>query len=585
MAMTHIAGGKPRGLDNTSASVLAETTGATEDDVPTQALVHYLSTPARDMTPHSKKAPIDITFQSLRAVLEDFEKTVTGWPWSATISLSRGDRLVEIAVLAAGSAVLGRSRNDKELICLSRMAYQNILQQLRRRLDRGWGGTPLGPLMNTVEIALAGVEVMESSVRLRLTDGEGPPSGDSKWLSHYRTCLLTFQLAGPAAYQTSVGLHILRAMKSKILFISMFDRKKLFLDDHKWRTVPYKIYPRNTEDELWHLVERVPGLLERADIIMHDHEHTADVDYLLNDIQALRYTLQEWLSNLQTSNPDLLTVALPSSTALLKGSPHLVTVVPRCYIFRDARIGDMMTIYWFYEIRLISIMLKLADHLRSCHAFARLLLDQHQAHRHAPATAVALAMTAADLDQPAENICASMEYMYHLRGSTANDTFHYPATLPLRAAMYHYAKQSLVQPDSASRHGSLEPLYSNSTSPTISSPSRSSISSTASPSTASSSTGRTTPFTSMTATNSSYLTLTNTSASIRLAWCKAVLANMLKGNDFRVVLSETYIDALYGTVADMEAKLAVKARRRTGSWRGCGYRGAWGEAVEEVSVG
>jgi len=41
---------------------------------------------------------------------------------------------------------------------------------------------------------------------------------------------------------------------------------------------------------------------------------------------------------------------------------------------------------------------------------------------------------------------------------------------------------------------------------------------------------------------------------------------MLKGNDFRVVLSETYIDALYGTVADMEAKLAVKARRRAGSW-------------------
>ena len=568
MATTHIVGGKPRSLDNTSASVLAETTGATEDDVPTQALVRYLSTPARDMTPHSKKAPIDITFQSLRAVLEDFEKTITGWPWSATISLSRGDRLVEIAVLAAGSAVLGRSRNDKELICLSRMAYQNILQQLRRRLDRGWGGTPLGPLMNTVEIALAGVEVMESSVRLRLTDGEGPPSGDSKWLSHYRTCLLTFQLAGPAAYQTSVGLHILRAMKSKILFISMFDRKKLFLDDHKWRTVPYKIYPRNTEDELWHLVERVPGLLERADIVMHDHGHSVDIEYLLHDTLALRYTLQEWLSNLQTSNPDLLTVALPSSTALLKGSPHLVTVVPRCYIFRDARIGDMMTIYWFYEIRLISIMLKLAAHLQYRPTNSRLLLDYDQAHRHTPATAVALAMTAADLDQPAENICASMEYMYHLRGSTANDTFHYPATLPLRAAMYHYAKQSLEQPESVSRHSSLESLYSGSTSPTISASTRSSISSTTSPTSAhtSTSTSTSSPTSNTITTSPSTLTTTNTSAPIRLAWCKAVLANMLKGNDFRVVLSETYIDALYGTVADMEAKLAVKAGRRAGSW-------------------
>jgi len=564
--MTRNVEGKPLRLNNTPASVLAETTNTTADDMPTQALVHYLSTPARDMTPHSKKAPIDITFQSLRAVLEDFEKTITGWPWSATISLSRGDRLVEIAVLAAGSAVLGRSRNDKELIHLSRMAYQNILQQLRRRLDRGWGGTPLGPLMNTVEIALAGVEVMESSVRLRLTDGEGPPSDESKWLSHYRTCLLTFQLAGPAAYQTSVGLHILRAMKSKILFISMFDRKKLFLDDHKWRTVPYKFYPRNTEDELWHLVERVPGLLERADSVMLEHEHTTDIDCLLQDILALRYTLQDWLSNLQTSTPDLLTVALPSSTALLKGSPRLVTVVPRCYIFRDARIGDMMTIYWFYEIRLISIMLKLADHLRSCHAFARLLLDQHQAHRHAPATAVALAMTAADLDQPAENICASMEYMYHLRGSTANDTFHYPATLPLRAAMYHYAKQSLVQPDCVSRHGSLQSEYSStSSSPTISSSARSSISSTTSPTSASLFARSTTPIASVLTTSLSTPTLANTSASLRLAWCKAVLTNMLRGDDFRVVLSETYIDALYGTVADMEAKLAAKEMRRAGS--------------------
>jgi hypothetical protein len=579
MAMTSNVKGKPLRLNNTSASVLAETVPATEDDMPTQALVHYLSTPGRDINSHSKKAPIDITFQSLRAVLEDFEKTVTGWPWSATISLSRGDRLVEIAVLAAGSAVLGSSRNDKQLICLSRMAYQNILQQLRRRLDRGgWGGTPLGPLMNTVEIALAGVEIMESTVQYRLiadgqaSEAEYTADGSPKWLSHYRTCLLTFQLAGPAAYQTSVGLHILRAMKPKILFISMFDRKKLFLDDHKWRTVPYQIYSKNVEDELWHLVERVPGLLERADSVMLEYERTADMDCLFNDILALKYTLQDWLSSLQASYPDLLTVALPSSTALLKGSPHLVTVFPRCYIFRDARLGDLMTIYWFYEIRLISILLKLATHLQSYPTHSHFAHDQDQAHQESAAANVALAMTAADLDQPAENICGSMEYMYHLRGSTANDTFHYPATLPLRAAMYHYAKQSLVRPESVSRHDSLQSEYSSSTtntSPITSTPTstRSSISSTTSSTSACSVTQSTFPLTSThtTTTTASELTQTNTSAPLRLAWCKAVLANILQGDDFRVVLSETYIDALYGTVADMEAKLAAKARGRAGS--------------------
>jgi len=565
--MTRNVEGKPLRLNSTSARVLAETTSVTDDDMPTQALVHYLSTPARDITPHSKKAPIDISFQSLRAVLEDFEKTVTGWPWSATISLSRGDRLVEIAVLAAGSAVLGSSRNDKQLICLSRMAYQNILQQLRRRLDRGgWGGTPLGPLMNTVEIALAGVEVMESTVQYRtIADGhaseaECTADGNPKWLSHYRTCLLTFQLAGPAAYQTSVGLHILRAMKPKILFISMFDRKKLFLDDHKWRIVPYQIYSQNVEDELWHLVERVPGLLERADSVMLEYEHTADMDYLLNDVLALKYTLQDWLSSLQASYPDLLTVALPSSTALLKGSSHLVTVFPRCYIFRDARLGDLMTIYWFYEMRLISILLKLATQLQSYHTYTQFPRHQDQVRptsaQASTAAAVALALTAADLDQPAENICASMEYMYHLRGSTANDTFHYPATLPLRAAMYHYAKQSVGQPEVIERHDSLQSLNSSIAGLTTSSSTRSSISSTTSPISASASTS--------TFVTSSTIS-TSTSASLRLAWCKAVLANILCGDDFRVVLSETYIDALYGTVPDMERKLAAKTMRRAGN--------------------
>jgi len=535
--------------------------------MPTQALVHYLSTPARDITPHSKKAPIDISFQSLRAVLEDFEKTVTGWPWSATISLSRGDRLVEIAVLAAGSAVLGSWRNDKQLICLSRMAYQNILQQSRRRLDRGgWGGTPQGPLMNTVEIALAGVEIMESTVQYRTiadwhaSEAECTADESPKWLSHYRTCLLTFQLAGPAAYQTSVGLHILRAMKPKILFISMFDRKKLFLDDHKWRTIPYQIYSKNVEDELWHLVERVPGLLERTDSVMLQYEHTADMDCLLNDVLALRYTLQDWLSSLQASYPDLLTVALPSSTVLLKGSTHLVTVFPRCYIFRDARLGDLMTIYWFYEMRLISILLKLATQVKFYRRDIRSPHRQGQAHptsvQESTSAAVALSMTTADLDQPAENICASMEYIYHLRGSTANDTFHYPATLPLRAAMYHYAKQSAEQPEVIGRHDSLHSLNNSIVDLTTSPSTRPLNSSTTSPTSAS------TPASTLT---TSLSTSTSTSASLRLAWCKAVLANILRGDDFRVVLSETYIDALYGTVSDMEAKLAAKATRRAGS--------------------
>jgi hypothetical protein len=381
----------------------------------------------REIDRHSISAPIDLSFGTIDAVVDGLSKVATGWPWKMSLSpaIQRGDRLVEMAVMAAGCQTMGRMRHDANMISVSFRAYQNILQQLQQRLSGVAGSLLPGPVLNTIELACAGVEVLENcSTTVSQTS-------NTTWLVHYRSCISTFQRAGPRAYKTNFGLQVLRAMKSKIMFIAMYDRKRIFLDAEQWRVVTHG---GDVKDELWHLLERVPGCLQRADqLVLHGYATPSgetEAESLWDDLMQLRTDLRQWKTSIFMMHSISELPLVASTTVLLCGARSLFGVVPYRYVFPNAVFGDLMTIYWYFEMRIIKICLTVQDIMIGTGFLSR---DSNLKY-----------FTEFDMEGPARDICRAMEYMY-TRDSFENEMFYYPATLPLRTAMYHYACQANKQ--------------------------------------------------------------------------------------------------------------------------------------------
>lgn len=546
-----------------------------------QALARRFTTPERELTYHTSSAPIDINLNSFRAVLEDLESAVTGWPWIASVKASarRADSLVEKAVFAAGTQVLGRLRNEPELVRLSREAYQGVLEGLRLSLVNGKCLT-FGPVMITVESALIGLELIEVLVESQMAAARGiapclPREGavssslrpaEPYWLSHFRMGAACFRIAGPEAFRSKFGLGVLRAKKANTLFVAAYDRERCFLDDDAWRTRPYRYHGRTYEDDLWHLLERIPTTFEEYDIMVAkyraDSVHCDSVESarraLLDEsyrlwvkMVGLRTSLQNWFKHLETAFEETLIRQEAPSAALAPGSETLTEAFPRSFIFPDRRLAELLTIYWCYSMRLITSGLD----VQRIHGWCQIKSSSHPGHTTGlPEDSSWEPFSPDDLDELADNICQSMEYIYRPGGPIKDDLFHHPATQPLRIAMFHYAylnasasldhaaELTADTPTSAWRHP--DPVMSKSP------PSRDNIAkdaSRASPSGHSSPDGRSSP-----------------TASLKLSWCKAVLRS-LGTTDPRTIWSEMFISNLYGTVEELEAQMQTLLSSRLSS--------------------
>lgn len=104
-----------------------------------QEQTHHIRPPSpliTDFDRHSELAPIDISFGTLQAVVEDLEIFAPIWPWRlAAQTLSSDDRLVDLGLLSAGYRLLGKLRQDPRNTAYAWIPYHRTLQQLQRRLD------------------------------------------------------------------------------------------------------------------------------------------------------------------------------------------------------------------------------------------------------------------------------------------------------------------------------------------------------------------------------------------------------------------------------------------------------------------
>lgn len=399
----------------------------------------------REVWRHTTVRPVDV-YSLLPAVVEALERAVPGWPWASSLKLSllEGDRLVDQAVLAAGTQFVGAITHNKSLQYLSFTAYQDVLQQLQRRTSVADSASCSGPLMNTVYMALEGTELGESLAHyLNLIKGR---EDKALWKAHYQAGVFTTELAGPLAYNSTLGLRVLRAQKSKIVFLALYHRKKCFLDDDDWRSIPYTLVDKSCEDEFWEFLERVPGLLERADKVHTKHasgQHmTTEAMELWQDMKAIRDKMRAFVYAQLPAEPRLI----PSTGALLsgdivrgvgavstketvEGAQDLVCLFPESYVFVNKHIGFAMVFYWYYSMVLSATAMPLQ----------RLIAESNSSHeQNSPEQYFA----PVDLEEAATNICRSMEFLYARDKYPRREEHSHPSTLPLRTAMYYYSCQN-----------------------------------------------------------------------------------------------------------------------------------------------
>lgn len=118
-----------------------------------------------DVSSHSELAPIDISFGTLQAVVEDLEKVAPIWPWNlAAKTLYSDDRLVDVGILCAGYRILGKLRRDHRATEHAWLPYHRTLQQLQRRLHEE---VPLDQAF-CVLTATAGMTLFDVSITCEL---------------------------------------------------------------------------------------------------------------------------------------------------------------------------------------------------------------------------------------------------------------------------------------------------------------------------------------------------------------------------------------------------------------------------------
>jgi len=416
-----------------------------EDDVECVVTSERVSSLDNEVWRHTAVRPVDV-YSLLPAVVEALERAVPGWPWASSLKLSLvvGDRLVDQAVLAAGTQFVGAITHNKPLQYLSFTAYQAVLQQLQRRTSVANNAALSGPLMNTVYMALEGTELGESLAHyLNLIKGR---EDKALWKAHYQAGVFTTELAGPSAYNSALGLRVLRAQKSKIVFLALYYRKKCFLDDDDWRTIPYTLFDKSCEDLFWDKMERIPGLLERADLIHNKHssgQHvTSEAIQLWQDMKTLRDHLRTFVYGELPAVPRLVPstgsllcgdivrgVGAVSTKEVVTGAQDLVHVFPESYVFVGKHVATAMSFYWYYSMVLSATAMPLQ----------RLIAESNINHeQHSPEEY----FNPSDLENAATDICRSMEYLYSREASTVRVDHSHPATLPLRTAMYYFSCQN-----------------------------------------------------------------------------------------------------------------------------------------------
>lgn len=173
--------------------------------------------------------------------------------------LSIRDLALHMAILAIGTAALGRASNDAVVLQQGKLLYGRALVEMGQALR--------DPRRAKSEALLAVPRVMglfEILFGLEANSGTQARS----WLSHAKGELALIVSRGPDAYAENDAAHLLFVnARYRSIIAGVRARKATVLNEECWRTIPWKNRPKTPNDSLLDILASLPELLENLETL------------------------------------------------------------------------------------------------------------------------------------------------------------------------------------------------------------------------------------------------------------------------------------------------------------------------------
>ncbi|KEF53971.1 uncharacterized protein A1O9_09766 [Exophiala aquamarina CBS 119918] len=132
------------------------------------------------------------------------------------------------------------------------------------------------------------------------------PSSKTAWMSHVDGAAQLMQMAGPEKYSAGIGHRLFVGFLPILVLKSFGSRTSTFLAQAEWQTVPFRVHPPSSAQQLFSHASQIPSLLERYDALSHPCLFTpsrAAIDSLKASFSDVLTTLSEWHSAIDKLSP------------------------------------------------------------------------------------------------------------------------------------------------------------------------------------------------------------------------------------------------------------------------------------------
>ena len=195
------------------------------------------------------------------------ERNEAGFWLPFILSQSQEGRLAGKCFAALAQVAFGRAHRFPPLEASGRRAYGKMLTALNERLRDPVDACSTDSLASVAILGVYEVGIASSPLAYPSIDKHQCLSNTVHygWQQHQFGMANIFQLRGPQAHKSQIERQMLENLRFQIIGGALAVRKRSFLADHDWKTIPWIDEPKSSLQIMLDVYADIPGLFEWGD--------------------------------------------------------------------------------------------------------------------------------------------------------------------------------------------------------------------------------------------------------------------------------------------------------------------------------
>lgn len=262
------------------------------------------------------------------------------WMW-LTPELDIEEPSLRSALLALGTARMGRVSNDPRLTRLSAESYSQSLRHLRKTILNRALGLRDEALASMMFLAI--YEILEGSSNRGLG-----------WASHTHGAMSLVHSQGLEMEWSEARHRLFNGLRLSAIIHSIGTRKPTYLGTPEWTSIPWRKGRKEPKQYLFDLMAEIPALLEAMDSVNVTSDISQSLERLHEVCERYMYLAQRlyaWYETYMSDHPSKGHWEQPSR--LPSVSPNERSP-PTCIGFPDHDAGHIHLLYWTSHVLLFS---------------------------------------------------------------------------------------------------------------------------------------------------------------------------------------------------------------------------------------